>query len=183
MGEFVNGFEKMSKIGPCVSIFGSARTKPDHKYYKLTEKVAKRIVEITEDCILVAHNANFDNRILTTEFRRLGFTFERKTLCTVELSKQLIPDLNSYKLGKLCRSLGIPVSSRHRADGDAIATVQLFKLLLNKDVDKKIVKQAVKVENTRTLAPKLLAILDDLPSKTGVFYIHNKTRNILLTWI
>ena len=142
-------------------------------------EVAKRIVEITEDCILVAHNANFDNRILTTEFRRLGFTFERKTLCTVELSKQLIPDLNSYKLGKLCRSLGIPVSSRHRADGDAIATVQLFKLLLNKDVDKKIVKQAVKVENTRTLAPKLLAILDDLPSKTGVFYIHNKTRNIL----
>lgn len=45
MGEFVNGFEKMSKIGPCVSIFGSARTKPDHKYYKLTEKVAQSIVE------------------------------------------------------------------------------------------------------------------------------------------
>ena len=45
MGEFVNGFEKMSKIGPCVSIFGSARTKPDHKYYKLAENVAKKIVE------------------------------------------------------------------------------------------------------------------------------------------
>ena len=45
MGEFVNGFERMSKIGPCVSIFGSARTKPEDKYYKLTEKVAKKIVE------------------------------------------------------------------------------------------------------------------------------------------
>lgn len=45
MGEFVNGFEKMSKIGPCVSIFGSARTKPDHEYYKLTERVAQKIVE------------------------------------------------------------------------------------------------------------------------------------------
>jgi uncharacterized protein (TIGR00730 family) len=45
MGEFVSGFEKMSKIGPCVSIFGSARTKPDDKYYVLTEKIAKRIVE------------------------------------------------------------------------------------------------------------------------------------------
>jgi uncharacterized protein (TIGR00730 family) len=45
MGEFVNGFEKMSKIGPCVSIFGSARTKPDHKYYKLAESIAKAIVE------------------------------------------------------------------------------------------------------------------------------------------
>jgi len=45
MGEFVSGFEKMSKIGPCVTIFGSARTKPDNTYYKLAEKIAKRIVE------------------------------------------------------------------------------------------------------------------------------------------
>ena len=45
MGEFVNGFEKMSRIGPCVSIFGSARTKPDNKYYKLTVAIAKKIVE------------------------------------------------------------------------------------------------------------------------------------------
>lgn len=45
MGEFVSGFEKMSRIGPCVSIFGSARTQPDHKYYKLAENVARRICE------------------------------------------------------------------------------------------------------------------------------------------
>ncbi|MFD2540841.1 TIGR00730 family Rossman fold protein [Lacinutrix gracilariae] len=45
MGEFVNGYEKLSKIGPCVSIFGSARTKPEDKYYKLTEKVAHKIVD------------------------------------------------------------------------------------------------------------------------------------------
>lgn len=152
---------------------GMLRNAP--KFYE----VAKRIVEITSDCVIVAHNANFDNRILTTEFRRLGFTYERKTLCTVELSKKLIPDLTSYKLGKLCNSLGIPVSSRHRADGDAIATVQLFKLLLNKDADKKIVKQAIKIENSKTLAPKLLSILDELPSKTGLFYVHNNTSSIL----
>jgi len=93
------------------------------KFYE----VAKRIVEITEDCILVAHNAQFDYRILTTEFRRLGFDFERENLCTVELSKKLIPDLPSYSLGKLVRSLGIPVSDRHRAAGDATATVKLFQ--------------------------------------------------------
>jgi len=45
MGEFVNGFEKMSKIGPCVSIFGSARTKTDNKYYQLAVDVAHKIVE------------------------------------------------------------------------------------------------------------------------------------------
>src|SRR6056297_4241293 len=45
MSEFVQGFEKLGSIGPCVSIFGSARTKPDNKYYKLTEQVAKKIVD------------------------------------------------------------------------------------------------------------------------------------------
>ncbi|MCE2741476.1 MAG: TIGR00730 family Rossman fold protein [Sphingobacteriales bacterium] len=44
MAEFVEGFEKMSKIGPCVSIFGSARTKPDHPYYKLSEEIARKLV-------------------------------------------------------------------------------------------------------------------------------------------
>lgn len=43
MSEFVNGYEKMARIGPCVSIFGSARTKSDHKYYKLAEEVAFKI--------------------------------------------------------------------------------------------------------------------------------------------
>jgi uncharacterized protein (TIGR00730 family) len=45
MGEFVNGFERMSKIGPCVSIFGSARTRPGDKYYELAVEVAQKIVE------------------------------------------------------------------------------------------------------------------------------------------
>src|SRR5210317_2463693 len=94
------------------------------KFYE----VAKRIVEITEDCILVAHNAQFDYRILVTEFKRLGFDFQRKTLCTVDLSKKLIPNMESYSLGKLVRALGIPVSDRHRANGDALATLKLFKL-------------------------------------------------------
>jgi len=45
MGEFVNGFEKMSKIGPCISVFGSARTKEDAKYYKLAVEISKNIAE------------------------------------------------------------------------------------------------------------------------------------------
>lgn len=142
-------------------------------------EVAKRIIEITTDCILVAHNASFDGRIMATEFKRLGYDFNRKTLCTVELSKKLIPDMSSYKLGNLCKSLGIPLSSRHRADGDARATVELFKLLLNRDTSKEIVKEAVKSNSQRELAPKLRAILDDLPSNTGLFYLHNGESNIL----
>jgi uncharacterized protein (TIGR00730 family) len=45
MGEFVNGYEKLSRIGPCISIFGSARTQPDNKYYQLAQNIAMHIVE------------------------------------------------------------------------------------------------------------------------------------------
>lgn len=145
------------------------------KFYE----VAKRIVEITEDCILVAHNAQFDYRILGTEFRRLGFEFERKSLCTVELSKDLIPGQPSYSLGKLVRSLGIPVTDRHRASGDAIATVKLFKMLLDKDSDKSIIQNSVRLNPKHQLEPRHIDIIADLPSITGVYYIHNTNGDII----
>lgn len=145
------------------------------KFYE----IAKRIVEITEGCVLVAHNAQFDNRILKTEFKRLGFSFERQNLCTVELSKQLIPDLPSYSLGKLVRSLGIPVSDRHRAAGDATATVKLFKMLLDKDVEKTIIKAAIRLDPKHQMEPKLTEIISNLPSVTGVYYIHKADGEIV----
>ena len=143
-------------------------------------EVAKRIVEITEDAVIVAHNAQFDYRILRTEFRRLGFNFERKTLCTVELAKQLLPEAESYSLGKLVRSLGIPVSDRHRANGDALATLQLFKLLLSKDLDKTIYRSVLRTESQGELSPRQLDMVDELPSETGVYYMHNKDGDIIL---
>ncbi len=146
------------------------------KFYE----VAKRIVEITEDTVLIAHNAQFDYRILRTEFRRLGFNFERKTICTVELAQKLIPEAESYSLGKLVRSLGIPVSDRHRANGDALATLKLFKLLLSKDVDKTIIKKVIKAETLGELSPRQLDIIEDLPSDIGMFYMYNKDAEIIL---
>ena len=152
---------------------GMLRNAP--KFYE----IAKRIIEMTEGSIIVAHNANFDYRILKTEFRRLGFDFRRETLCTVELTKKLIPDLDSYSLGKLCKTLCIPVSNRHRAEGDALATVKLFKLLIDKDTEKTIIKNSIKQGITKELSSKFQVILDDLPSNTGIFYLHKKNGEIL----
>lgn len=145
------------------------------KFYE----IAKRIIEITKDCTLVAHNASFDYRILRSEFSRLGYPFEMPTLCTVELSKKLIPDLESYSLGKLCRNIGIPVTDRHRANGDALATVKLLEILLQKDTEKEIVKSTIKSGNQRDLSKKLLTILDELPNKSGVFYFHRYNGDIM----
>lgn len=145
------------------------------KFYE----VAKRILEICEGCILVAHNSSFDYRILRTEFRRLGYDFQTNTLCTVELAQKLLPDQPSFSLGKLVRALGIPMADRHRASGDALATVKLFKLLLSKDTSKTIVKELIKTEVQKGISPKLLDIIESLPSKTGIYYIHKEDGTII----
>jgi DNA polymerase-3 subunit epsilon len=153
----------------------SAMLKSAPKFYE----VAKRIIEITDGCILVAHNAQFDNRILTTEFDRLGYPFEIESLCTVELAQKLIPDMPSYSLGKLVRSLGIPISDRHRAQGDAKATVELFKMLLAKDTTKEIVTASVRKDPKKQLEPKLLDLINAAPTTTGVYYLHNAEGTII----
>ncbi|MCA0350015.1 MAG: GIY-YIG nuclease family protein [Bacteroidetes bacterium] len=145
------------------------------KFYE----VAKRIIEITDGCVIVAHNSSFDYRILRTEFTRLGYDFVKETLCTVELSKKLIPGQLSYSLGKLVRALGIPVTDRHRASGDAMATVKLFKMLLAKDSKKEIITELIKKEIKSGLTPKLLDIVESLPTKTGIYYIHNERGGLI----
>lgn len=146
----------------------SVRTAP--KFYQ----VAKRIVEITEGSILVAHNAPFDYRILRTEFRRLGFDFQRPTLCTVDLSKKLIPEAESHSLGKLVRALGIPLSNRHRANGDALATLKLFQVLLDRDSEKQIVGSLLRSAAYGELSDRQLELVESVPSETGVYYLYGK---------
>ena len=93
-------------------------------------EVARKVVELTEGCVFVAHNVRFDYSFLKKEFADLGYNYSRKTLCTVRLSRSLIPGQPSYSLGKLCQSIGIPLEGRHRAAGDAEATAVLFDRLL-----------------------------------------------------
>lgn len=145
------------------------------KFYE----IAKRVIEITTDCIIVAHNAQFDYRILQLEFDRLGYDFQRKSLCTVELSQELLPDQESYSLGKLARNLGIPVTDRHRANGDALATVKLFKILLSKDTQKKIIQESVKFNPKKKIDTKLRDLIEEVPSETGVYYLHNANGRVI----
>lgn len=144
------------------------------KFYQ----VAKRILEITDNTILVAHNSSFDYRMMKVEFDRLGYDFIIPQLCTVNLSKKLIPDMESYKLGKLVKSLGIPISNRHRAAGDAMATVELFKLLLIKDKSKQIVNKIIKKEDVK-IKNKFIKIIQDLKNVTGIYYLYNEIGKII----
>ena len=142
-------------------------------------EIAKRIIEITNDCIFVAHNVSFDYRVLRAEFRRLGYDFNMKNICTVELSQRLMPEQPSHSLGKLVRALGIPMADRHRATGDALATVKLFKMLLDKDLEKTILNELIKSEVEKGITPNLRIIMEEMPSTTGVYYIYNASGRLI----
>ncbi|WP_045027584.1 3'-5' exonuclease [Draconibacterium sediminis] len=103
------------------------RTAP--KFYQ----VAKKIIEMTMGRTFVAHNASFDYKFIKEEYTRLGYNYHRKTMCTVKLSRKLLPGHPSYSLGKLCADLGIEINGRHRAAGDALATAKLFDILLDRN--------------------------------------------------
>ena len=142
-------------------------------------EIAKRVVEITSDSILVAHNAQFDYRILQLEFKRLGYEFSMKSLCTVILSQELLPEQESYKLGRLSRSLGIPLKDRHRASGDALATVELFKILLEKDIEQNIIKKSIIEFPGESMNSLFKETIESLNNDVGVFYIYNKNKKLI----
>ncbi len=138
------------------------------------EEVADRVAEITKDAIFVAHNVSFDYPFLRREYSYLGKAFERNRLCTVNLSRKIIPGHKSYSLGKLTDDLGIGLNGRHRADGDALATVELFKLLLAKDTTGLISPK------NGTANPALpIELLSSLPMQTGIYYFYDKAGDLL----
>ena len=110
------------------------------------EEIAGDIYDFTKNSVFVAHNVNFDFRVLRNEFSQMGRKFDRDLLCTIELSKKVFPDMKSYSLGKLVSNLGIKIKNRHRADGDAKATLDLFILLKSKISQKELDMYIKKVE-------------------------------------
>ncbi|MBC8110897.1 MAG: 3'-5' exoribonuclease, partial [Verrucomicrobia bacterium] len=147
------------------------------KFYE----VAKKITEYTNGNIFVAHNVRFDYSFVKAEFAALGYNFSKKTLCTVRLSRKLIPGQLSYSLGKLCHSLGIPLKNRHRALGDAEATAILFDRLLKIENPELQVAELVKQEAKAMTLPPFLnkEIIDKLPAVPGVYYFHDEFGNVI----
>ncbi|OPC28891.1 3'-5' exonuclease [Elizabethkingia anophelis] len=144
-------------------------------------EIAKRIVEITEGTVIVGHNVEFDYRMIRQSFHRLGYNYERETIDTIPLAKKLIPNEESYSLGKLSKSLGIPLTDRHRASGDARATLELFKILLAKDQEKEILKHQKETQVSNNLNKKIMALTEFLPAENGIIYFQNANGEILYT--
>ncbi len=139
------------------------------KFYE----IAKQIVELTEDKVIVGHNVNFDYGFLRHEFKSLGYDFKSKTMDTVRLSRKLIPGRKSYSLGKLCNDIGIENHARHRASGDALATTRLFEMLLEID------DHPENIKTNGVQSPRSKSLVEHLPKKPGVYYFYNNDGELI----
>lgn len=147
------------------------------KFYE----VAKKFVEITEGAVFVAHNVRFDYGFIREEFARLGYTYSRRQLCTVRLSRKSFPGLPSYSLGNLIRYFRLDVSGRHRAMADVMATVQLFERILDQEKSEQEIKQMVNLGIRESKLPKNLSIekIHALPEDCGVYYLHDEQGRVV----
>ena len=146
------------------------------KFYE----VAKKIVEMTEGAIFVAHNVRFDYQFLREEFGRLGFTFSRKQLCTVRLSRKAFPGLKGYGLSKLIEHFNIPIKNRHRAMGDTMATVDLLKRILDQEENEIVAMDMINLGVKESRLPKNISLetLHALPESCGVYYFLDEDHDI-----
>ncbi len=168
--DITNFVQRLTRISPKM-----VKTAP--KFHE----VAKRVIEITEGTTLVGHNVEFDYRMLRQSFKRLGYDFKIDTLDTIDLAKKLIPEAESFSLGKLVKSLGIPLVEHHRARGDARATLDLFKVLIAKDTENEIIRKQHEETNAKTYVNKIKELTQDLPNAIGIVYFQDEKGEILFS--
>lgn len=154
----------------------------DHMVEKapLFSALAPEIHRMLEGKVFVAHNVNFDYSFVRKELLDCGINFQSKKLCTVRLSRKIIPNLSSYNLGNVCANLNITIFSRHRALGDAEATVKLFEMLQEKDCEN-ILEKSLKKNSREALLPPNLPKeqFDEVPEQTGIYYFYNKKGKVI----
>ncbi len=147
------------------------------KFYE----IAKDIVELTEGCIFVAHNAKFDYGFIKQEFKTLGYPYNKKRLCTVKLTRAHLPGLRSYGLDNLIRHFDLKVENRHRAYGDTFATYEIFSYLYQHKLDEYHIDQIINQGIDATILPDGMDLqeMHDAPETPGVYYLSNVHKRIV----
>jgi DNA polymerase-3 subunit epsilon len=144
------------------------------------EEIAPTVYEWLKDAVFIAHNVNFDYSFLHSQLKECGFSLDSRKLCTVRLSRKVFPGAPSYSLGKICQFLDIPIPNRHRAGGDAYATVLLFERILQAG-GLEVIRGMLKGRNKEQYLPVNLPAeqLDRLPQTPGVYYFHDQKGKVI----
>lgn len=181
--QVVESFSTLINPGINIPVYITALTGIDNEMLvdaPFFNDVALQIYQLLKDKVFVAHNVNFDYSFLKHHLSAAGYDLQCRKLCTVRLSRKLLPGKSSYSLGKLCSALEIPIQNRHRAAGDADATSILFNLLLNNDVEGVIAEMLKKTSKEQVLPPNLdKKTVLKLPNQPGVYYFKDNKGKIV----
>lgn len=179
----ISSFETLINPGQEIPAYIEALTGISNEMVKnapVFSEVAAEIYELLQDKIFVAHNVNFDFSFIRHSLALYGYELQCKKLCTVRLSRKLLPGHASYSLGKLCTALNITLNNRHRAGGDAAATAILLAMLLKADTDGIINHTLSRGAKEQALPPNLARTeVDKLPVCPGVYYFKDQKGKVI----
>ena len=134
------------------------------------EDIMIELEEILSDCIFIAHNVGFDYSFIKKQFEEHGRRWNRPKICTVRMTREIVPGLSSYSLSNLCRHFSIVNRQAHRAMADVEATFKLFQKLQHIDANEVIKTWSIKRTPSSWLPPKVpVAQYESLPEKAGVY--------------
>ncbi|MDQ2718585.1 MAG: exonuclease domain-containing protein [Bacteroidota bacterium] len=144
------------------------------------KSIADELFELLSNKVFVAHNVNFDYSFVKHHLAQTGHELDCKKLCTIRLGRQVIPGLKGYGLDKICKHLEIEIDNRHRAKGDAEATVKLFHYLLQRDTNGHAQTMLGGNSKEQFLPPNISsAEIKELPSTPGVYYFLDKKGKVI----
>jgi DNA polymerase-3 subunit epsilon len=181
--EVVQRYETLINPGKDIPVYIQALTGISNEMVQQAptfKEVAYDIYHLLHGQIFVAHNVNFDHSFVKYHLAAAGYDLQCNKLCTVRLSRKILPGMPSYSLGKLCHHIGIGNQARHRAAGDADATAELFTMLLNSDKENHITEALKQRSKEKVLPPNLhRRFIDKLPATPGVYYFHDNKGKVV----
>ncbi len=135
-GEIVSKFHTLINPEEPIPEFITALTGIDDSMVKnapVFGEVVSSFLEFVGDAVLVAHNSPFDMGFLDFEIGRVfeNYRLSNPSLCTVQLSRRLFPQIENHKLNTVAKHFSIELINHHRAEHDAVATAGIFLNLLD----------------------------------------------------
>ncbi|MCL6257509.1 exonuclease domain-containing protein [Aquiflexum sp. TKW24L] len=142
-------------------------------------EVAEELHDFLRGNVFVAHNVNFDYSFIREALKLAGIEYNAPKLCTVRLSRKVFPGFRSYSLGRICEHLSISIKERHRAMGDAEATVELFDRIIKSSPD--VIFQTLKKSSGESFLPPHISKerFLEIPEGTGIYYFHGKNGQVI----
>lgn len=135
------------------------------------EEIMSELEDILSDCIFIAHNVGFDFSFIKKQFEEHGRRWNRPKMCTVRMTREIVPGLSSYSLSNLCRHFNIVNKQAHRAMADVEATFELFKRLQAQDENDVIKSWSMKRTPSSWLPPRVsVDEFEKMPEAPGVYY-------------